>query len=211
MLTPPAGAVIEFSLAAIHEFTVAEVAPAADANVTEQEVGGAIADPVGVAGLGISPSPSAGAVPDGSTGNEAADTGGAGWVIGPAALTGANAKPEAKHAVLIAAMIVRRRAVRMTRPRDQEKDGSIAAWAASSSSHIATVWSVVRVAEVFGSSSAAWYTWSRLPVRAAATVSSTTLRNVRFRAASCTGRSPTERGAGPPGPSAHGTSTQASA
>ncbi|HLX50349.1 MAG TPA: hypothetical protein VKS82_18635 [Streptosporangiaceae bacterium] len=71
---------IEFSLAEIHEFTSADVLPLADENVTVHELGGAMGEPVGVAGLGIRPSPSAGAVPCGSMGNELALTGGAGWV-----------------------------------------------------------------------------------------------------------------------------------
>src|SRR4029077_17790146 len=67
-----------FSLAAIQELTVADVAPFADANAPCQDAGGAIAEPVGVAGFGISPSPSAGGVPAGSRGNALAVTGGAG-------------------------------------------------------------------------------------------------------------------------------------
>ena len=66
-----------FSLAAIQELTVADVAPLAEAKVTVQDDGGAIAEPVGVAGFGISPSPSAGGVPAGSSGNALAVTGGA--------------------------------------------------------------------------------------------------------------------------------------
>src|SRR6516165_5228003 len=58
--------VMPFSLAVIQELTVADVAPLAEANVTVQDDGGAIAEPVGVAGFGISPSPSAGGVPAGS-------------------------------------------------------------------------------------------------------------------------------------------------
>ena len=73
--------VIEFSLAEIHEFTSADVAPLAEENVTVQELGGAMGEPVGVAGLGMRPSPSAGAVPCGSMGNELAVTGGVGWVM----------------------------------------------------------------------------------------------------------------------------------
>src|SRR5690349_16167365 len=69
-----------FSLAAIQELTVADVAPPAEANVTVQDDGGAIAEPVGVAGFGISPSPAAGGVPASSTPNALAVTGGAGRV-----------------------------------------------------------------------------------------------------------------------------------
>jgi hypothetical protein len=73
--------VMPFSLAAIQELTVADVAPLAEANVTVQDDGGAIAEPVGVAGFGISPSPSVGGVPAGSRGNALAVTGGVGCVI----------------------------------------------------------------------------------------------------------------------------------
>ena len=89
-----------------------------------------------------------------------------------------------------------------------EPPGSRSRCASSRSSHIATVWSVVRVAAVFGSSSAAWYTWSREPSRAARTVSSTTLRKVRFSAASWGGSAPTGTGLAPPAPTRQGTSTQ---
>jgi hypothetical protein len=76
-------AVIEFSLLAIHEFTSAEVLPLAEEKVTVHEPGALTGTPDGLCGLGISPSPSAGAVPSGSIGNALAVTGGGGWVIWP--------------------------------------------------------------------------------------------------------------------------------
>src|SRR6185437_481858 len=85
----------EFSFAAIHEFTLADVAPDAAANVTAHDDGAAIGAPVGVAGLGISPSPSTGTTPAGSIGNALADTGGTGWVTAPLATRGDNATPAA--------------------------------------------------------------------------------------------------------------------
>src|SRR5690242_21592096 len=92
--------------------------------------------------------------------------------------------------------------------RRSRAGGSRSRCASNRSSHIATAWSVVRVAAVFGSSSAAWYTWSRDSSRAARTVSSTTLRNVLFNDASCGGRAPTGTGLAPPAPTRQGTSTQ---
>jgi hypothetical protein len=54
-------AVIAFSLELIQLFTVCEVAPEEEEKVTVHEEGGATGEPVGVAGLGMSPSLSAGA------------------------------------------------------------------------------------------------------------------------------------------------------
>src|SRR5579859_1280904 len=105
--------VIEFSLAAIHEFTSADVLPLAEENVTVHELGGAMGEPVGVAGLGMSPSPSAGTVPCGSMGNELAVTGGVGWVMvagtnrGAALATVAGASASAMSGVVTAAMAER--------------------------------------------------------------------------------------------------------
>src|SRR5580704_614716 len=77
-------AVMAFSWAAIQAFTPADVLPpAAAVNVCVHEPGGPTGEPVGVCGLGISPSPSAGVFPAGSTGNALAVTGGAGWVMVP--------------------------------------------------------------------------------------------------------------------------------
>ena len=81
------GAVIVFSSAAIQALTVAEVAPAPETKVTVHDVGGAMAEPVGVAGFGMRPSPSEGARPCGSTGKLPASTGGVGWVMTSAAAT----------------------------------------------------------------------------------------------------------------------------
>src|SRR5258708_31800967 len=82
-------AVIEFSLAAIQELTVAEVAPEDEANVIVHDDGAAIAAPVGVDGFGIRPSLSAGAWPAGSTGKALAVTGGAGCATAASAAAGA--------------------------------------------------------------------------------------------------------------------------
>ena len=72
------GPLSEFSFAAIHESTLADVAPAAEANVTPHDDGAVIGAPVGVAGFGTSPSPSTGATPAGSIGKALAVTGGVG-------------------------------------------------------------------------------------------------------------------------------------
>jgi len=115
---------IEFSFAAIQELTVAEVLPLAELKVTVHELGAAIGVPVGVAGLGISPSPSAGAVPDGSIPNALAVTGGAGWVTMAAAVPDADAgqasavaatASQAASAVMVNARLARMRS-RKVRP-----------------------------------------------------------------------------------------------
>jgi hypothetical protein len=72
-------AVRAFSSSAIQLLTVAEVAPELDAKVTVHVVGTLTGVPVGVIGLGMSPSPSASAWPSGSIGKSAAVTGGVGW------------------------------------------------------------------------------------------------------------------------------------
>jgi hypothetical protein len=69
-----------FSLAAIHELTVADVAPFDDANVTAHDFGAATGEPLGVTGLGMRPSLSAGTEPRVSIGKSLATTGGVGWV-----------------------------------------------------------------------------------------------------------------------------------
>src|SRR5579875_1384175 len=72
--------VMEFSFLAIQELIIADVPPLAEAKMTVHDVGAAACEPVGVAGFGISPSPSAGTAPWGSIGNELAVTSGGGWV-----------------------------------------------------------------------------------------------------------------------------------
>jgi hypothetical protein len=67
-------------LAAIHALTEAEVAPFDDANVTAHDFGAAMGEPVGVTGLGMRPSLSAGTLPWASIGKSLATTGGVGWV-----------------------------------------------------------------------------------------------------------------------------------
>jgi hypothetical protein len=69
---------IVFSLAAIQALTVADVAPPDDENVTAHAAGAAMGEPVGVTGLGIKPSLSAGACRCGSIGKSPTVTGGVG-------------------------------------------------------------------------------------------------------------------------------------
>src|ERR1700735_1362541 len=160
---------MEFSCAAIQELPVADVLPPELAKVTVHEAGGATCTPAGVAGFGMRPSPSAGAVPAGSTGNELAVTGGGGGggAGGAAAAGAAAARASAAAAVAgpasaVAAAAMSRNTCRAGCPgragdivapfRPQppgqraRPGGSSAECASSISSHIATVCVVVRVA-----------------------------------------------------------------
>src|SRR5579875_1464456 len=110
------GAVMASWWAAIQAFTAADVVPLAGAvNVTAQDpwAGGPTGDPSGVCGFGMRPSPSAGAWPAGSTGNDAARTGGVGWLmVAGLPVTAALAAGVSPRAVSTAAAVTPRAAQR---------------------------------------------------------------------------------------------------